>query len=107
MTPWNCRAFKFYGDSSAADAKHCGVSAVQPGVQWACEFWSTGDCATGAAFMAVQEQVSIATTDGLSLRLPSGVAKDLAHRIAGAANALPKRGLEVCGLLLGEHSGKE
>ena len=57
--------------------------------------------------MAVLEQVNIVTPDGLRLRLPSGVAKDLACRIAEAANALPKRGLEVCGLLLGEHSENE
>jgi len=57
--------------------------------------------------MTVPEQVNIVTPDGLKLRLPSGVAKDLAFRIAEAANALPKRGLEVCGLLLGEHSENE
>ena len=57
--------------------------------------------------MAVLEQIDIVTPDGLRLRLPSGLAQDLACRIADAANALPKRGLEVCGLLLGEHSENE
>ena len=56
--------------------------------------------------MASLEQLSIATADGFALQLSSDVANELARRIAGAANALPKRGLEVCGLLLGEHSAK-
>ncbi len=52
--------------------------------------------------MASPEQLSIATAEGFGLQLSSGLANELAHRIAGAANALPKRGLEVCGFLLGE-----
>lgn len=53
------------------------------------------------------EQVRIATADGFSLRLPSGLARDLACQITEAANALPKRGLEVCGLFLGEMTVNE
>ncbi len=57
------------------------------------------------ALMATLEQVNIVTADGFGLQLPSGLASQLALRITEAANALPKRGLEVCGLLLGEHTG--
>ena len=59
------------------------------------------------ALVAVLEQLRIDTTDGLSLHLPPSVARELACRITEAGNALPKRGLEVCGLLLGDHSDKE
>jgi hypothetical protein len=54
--------------------------------------------------VASLEQVSIVTADGFGLQLSSGLANDLADRVTEAANALPKRGLEVCGLLLGEHT---
>lgn len=59
---------------------------------------------TIGAVVASLEQVSIVTADGFGLQLSSGLANDLARSIAVAANALPKRGLEVCGLLLGEHT---
>ncbi len=54
--------------------------------------------------MASLEQVTIVTADGFSLHLSCELARDLAQRIALAANSLPKRGLEVCGLLLGEQN---
>ena len=54
--------------------------------------------------MASLEQVSIATTDGFRLEFSPGLERDLRLRIAVAANAIPKRGLEVCGLLLGEQT---
>lgn len=44
------------------------------------------------------------TADGFKLELSAELASNLARQVAGAANALPKRGLEVCGLLLGQQA---
>lgn len=51
--------------------------------------------------MALVETVIVCAADGFRLQLPRVLASEVANRIAEAANALPKRGLEVCGLLLG------
>lgn len=57
--------------------------------------------------MHVSEQVRVVTAENFRLQLPSEVAGDIARQINEAANALPKRGLESGGLLLGTVCGPE